>query len=186
MDDKGYTLAEALTALVMVGLAMAGAGEAVHFLSGSFSRLQGQSAAASERAFAQHALMSLPSDLGPFRNDTGSFSGSPGMISFPCDVRDQCSIALNPTQGATTMFVTQGKHQRSLAMHNLPKLHFTFLSADDGSAWPFWPNGRSQDRLGGVVLSSGATSVAYLRLSKVQPDVCAFDLASGDCRKPGG
>jgi hypothetical protein len=186
MDSGGYTLAEALTALVMVGLAMTGAGEAVHFLSSTSLRLHSQSAAASERAFVQHALAGLPPDLGPFRSDAGGFAGSPLAVSFPCDIRDQCSITLAKGDGAATMSVAIGDHRRAKRLRYLPELHFGFISAADGSAWPSWPDGRSGDRLGGLLVTSGPTPVAYLRLSKVQPDACAFDPATGACRKIGG
>jgi len=186
MDTKGYTLVEALTALVMVGLAMTGAGEAVHFLSGSFLRLQNQSTTASEVTFVQHALAGLPADLGPFQSGAGGFSGSSRTVSFPCDVSDRCTILIKPADGATDLITTQAGRLRSKTLRHLPDLRFTFVSAKDGSRWPSWPDGRSGDRLSGIVLSSGGAPIAYLRLPKAQPDACAFDLATGDCRKLGG
>jgi hypothetical protein len=184
MDNRGYTLAEALTALVMIGLAMAGAGAAIHLLSGSSGRMKDRTAAATEAAQVQHAIAGLPPDLGPFKSDGGDFSGGPASMSFDCRLPERCAVE-SPISGPASLIVLAPPHRQSIALNHLGRVQFAYLSARDGSIWRTWPDGRANDRLGGVALAAAGRAVAFLDLPRAQPDVCGFDLATGQCRKPG-
>ena len=88
MNEEGYTLAETLTALTILGLALGGMGLVVSLIGRQqLVASRAHSTVMAGRA-AQQALEHLVGDQGPITpGGRQGFTGQPRQLSFPCDDR---------------------------------------------------------------------------------------------------
>ena len=186
MNDHGYTLAEALTALLMIGLAMGGLTESVNVLAHASTRAEGIRVRAQSFSVGRRAFASLPQDLGPFLVGPGGepaawLRGSDREASFACASRTACSVRLIPEGAALRIDVASGDRTRSFVAPGASQARLAYLSAIDGQVSDAWPNGRNKDRLAAIELHADEVVLAELRLPKSQEGACTFDIGMGGC-----
>jgi hypothetical protein len=189
MNDHGYTLTEALTALLMLGLALGGVTQAVHVMSGGSVRLERERERLEGLAQARSLLRGLPDNLGPFVAGADRqrpwLSGSETSMRFICGYREFCAIDLQPAPGGVKLDVTTNGHLRSVRLRSVDGPRLQYVSAVDGVVSSTWPL-RIGDRLGAVELEDRRSTLAVLLIDNVQDAACAFDLVSGGCVRPNG
>lgn len=186
MNDAGYTLSEVLAALLMIGLAMTGFGEALHVFTGGSLHAAAMQGQVADQAKIRQAVGELPTDVGPFGGADQTLTGSPQALSFACGLASVCSLAVTSRGGKTVLRGVTADGETSVTLSSLSGLRLSYLSAKDGSAWSNWPNGRADDRLAAVAVYALSRPVAVLRFAKAQRGVCAFDVSFGNCRSDNG
>jgi hypothetical protein len=187
MNRDGYTLAEALAALLMVGLAVGGLTQAVMVIG----RVQAKAAVAihddAGLREAGHGLSRLLADTGPFASDTDGFRGDAQALDFACGPAARCSAHLSDTGGAPRLILDFGGKTRTVALPAGAPLAFAYESADGrGDAWP--PRAAPKRlTLRAVTLSrlspQGADLITRARIWSEQPADCLYDMIVQDCRK---
>lgn len=188
MNEAGYTLAEVLAALLIIGLAVGGVGQGVHALG----RLQATAARATGESrslrAADEALQRLLAGRGPFRAqaETG-FKGDARGFVFDCGGTASCSAHLVDSRAATRLEVRRADGEsRSAALPGGRDARFVYLSL--GGASNAWPPQSPQDGqvLNAVALvgstPTGETPLGLTRLWIEQDHVCDFDPVAQACR----
>jgi len=192
VSQNGYTLAETMAALVMIGLAIGGLGQAT-FLIGRLNRAAGADIAAGQRlGAAQRALDGLLSHAGPFHpDDDAGFSGQARSLAFPCGDGGICGAELAPGRDQTALIVRRkGRAVAARPLGAVPNIRFVYRDA--AGAHDTWPAGESL--VDGAKLTLETVSVvsgrgdpgeplAVSRLWARQAAACQFDAIAGDCRK---
>lgn len=194
MNDDGFTLPDALAALFMVGLAVAGLAEGVRVLGAMQQRAAGDVARNVSARAVERDLVSLLRGQGPFTaKGGGGFAGDAGSFSFDCAAGIQCGAQLLGNPSAPLLRVTGPGG--AAGFHRLAgETHPRFAYADERGelqAWP--PRSDGQDRVGSrrslrtvsLVGDQGTTApFATVRVWREQALSCRFDAISGDCRPP--
>lgn len=192
MSRDGYTLAETMAALVMIGLAIGGLGQAT-FLIGRLNRATGVDIAAGRRlGAAQRALDGLLTQAGPFHpDDEAGFSGQARSFAFPCGDDGICGAELVLGRDQTTLVVRRkGRAVAARPLGVVPDIRFVYRDAV--GAHETWPAG--EPLVDGAKLTLDAVSVvsgrgdpgqplAVSRLWAQQAAACQFDAIAGDCRR---
>lgn len=190
MSQDGYTLAETMAALVMIGLAIGGLGQAT-YLIGRLNRATGvQVAVDRHMGVAQRTLDGLLAQAGPFRpRDDNGFKGRGASFVFPCDQGSLCGAELVAGREQTTLVIQRGG--RAMASRPLGRLrHPRFAYRDAKGLHDAWPTGEGPDddrlTLDAVALVEGDDAaprpVAVAVVWAQQGAACQFDSISGDCR----
>ena len=193
MSQDGYTLAETLAALVIIGLAIGGLTEGVRTL-GQIQTLTGRAMADGRVLRAAHeGLSRLLDGEGPFTTgDPKGVTGAAGRFSFDCGASAACGAALAPTTGGEQLSLTgPSGTARTLILRGVSAARFSYegsLSVD-----PVWPpapaadgSARPQTLRAVTVLgvgSAGEAPVTRARVWAEQPSACAFDIIGQVCRK---
>jgi hypothetical protein len=190
VSDAGYTLAETLAALVMIGLAVGGLTEGVRALT--------RSQAASARIMSadrglrgtETGLTRLLEGQGPFTTTAPKgFSGSATRFTFACGGAATCGAALvQAANGAELSLTTADGRTRITPLPGVRGARFAYIDAlGVGSVWP--APGPQQRTLRTIALTqttlNGEAPVLTARLWVEQPADCAFDPVSQDCRAVG-
>jgi hypothetical protein len=185
MNDDGYTLAEALAALTMVGLAIGGIAQA-SFMFGKLSRAAGVQVAVGGRLDrVQSSLGGLMDRAGPVVDDEASgFNGRERTLAFDCGT-SRCSAELASSAGQTQLILRQaGKAATVRPIGDRARARFVYL--DERGVQDRWPSGETiatrPAQLRAVALVDGDTPLAVAPLWSRQQAACAFDSISGDCR----
>ena len=189
MNDHGYTLSEALTALVMLGLALGGVTQAVHVMSGNSIRLERDRMRWESLAAVRELFGRLPGNLGPFVSETdparGGFSGDERSMRFACAYGGVCHVETELKAGVATLVVDINGHRSFARLRPAGSLRLQYVSANDGVVSSIWPV-RPGIRLGAVELEDGGTPLAVLQLENAQAATCAFNIQIGTCVPPNG
>jgi prepilin-type N-terminal cleavage/methylation domain-containing protein len=189
MNDHGYTLAEMLAALVIIGLAITGLAEAFRALR--LTQAGAARAVAEERSLvrARRGLERVLQGEGPFKNDdpAGLKGGASGFV-FDCRGGGRCGARIvGSTAGVDLVF--EGEHGwRDVArLDNVHELSFSYQSGRGPSGdWP--PKGLART-LSAVSLDKGPSEGGGPLLAapvwSEQAKACAFDPIIQDCRTAG-
>jgi len=181
MSDEGYTLAEMLTALTILGLALGGLGLVTSLISRQqwmASRLHTQ--LVQDRA-ADQALGQWLAGL-----DAAKLQGDGRTLSAPCGVRIcRAHVGQEGRRSVLALHGATGSVRRIGLRHR--DLRFSFVHA--GGAAPAWPlaNAKGEERpLRAVRLAAADTAppVALARAWPFEPRDCHFDVVVGACRTP--
>ncbi len=183
MDNRGYTLVEALAALLMIGLALTGMTEAVHVFGKVGARLEAQHHRAREMTLARSIFTSLPDQSGPYRAGEAAllFVGDADQMTFACGQATPCAIALRPRDGAVDVEIRMSGEARRVTVRPVGRLNFAYVADSGGPVSPVWPVETPHARLAAVVLYDGLAPLAIWRLPAVQQAACAFDIRLADC-----
>ncbi|KQV58697.1 MULTISPECIES: hypothetical protein [unclassified Caulobacter] len=186
MSQDGYTAAEALAALAILGLAIGGLTSGLMLIG----RHQGQAQAALndvERRRAMESQLTLAlSTGGIFRSDDANgLRGDSRTMDFPC-AGGRCAARL---EGASLVLEDAGG-ERTTRLPTTADLRFEYLTASNASAiWPPTPRpppAPAWEPLRAVVVRKSSSSsdepVALARLWLQQKPACEYDLISQDCR----
>jgi len=184
MSEDGYTLAEMLAALLMIGLAMAGLTQAMRVLGlfqGSTTRLEGQQRAI---RIAELDLANLMDGQGPFRSTEPTFRGDPTAFQFDCGRPKPCGARLEVETSAVRIVTSNDRGDEQAAL--LPDGadgHFIYVG--DKAALNRWPPAGERQTLKAInlVQGSGQAPLLTARLWVEQGADCAFDAIAQDCRE---
>ena len=186
--DDGYTLAEMLTALVILGLAMAGLVEGMNVIQRTQASATSRLTQATGLTQADRRLDKLFQNKGPFRSDDApGLVGDPAAFQFPCHGGERCGANL-VTQGAKPLLVISGETGRrdTVALTGVRRPRFAYIgeTAQVGQ-WPP-PGQRARQSLRAVVIVAGSDqapeTIAAARVWLEQSAGCANNSILDDCR----
>lgn len=187
MSDAGYTLAETLVALAMIGLAIGGMSSGVHVLAQQHARTHGLVADTQALRAAEVRVQRLMELRGPFRShEPASFAGGPEGFEFDCGEAQPCRVALSESPKGLVLELGEGGEEvRRVRLRFEGAAEFVYRGAEtQGPAWP--PNSADRQALRSVALMRGegaaAIPVLEARAWTEQPADCAFDVVLQDCR----
>lgn len=188
MSDAGYTLAETLAALLIIGLAFAGLAEATRVI-GLFQSSTSRTIAsgASQRA-VQASLDRLLAGAGPFRSDDRrAFSGDDHGFRFDCDRPSPCGASVIPHGDDVNLSVVAADgHVATTIIHAGADAAFSYEG--ERGRYGTWPPAAAttRERLRSILLvrntGGSETPLAIMRLWKEQETHCQFDPIAEDCR----
>lgn len=181
MTDDGYTLAEMLAALAILGMAVGGFGLVTSLIARQQLAAHRVSTRLTEGRAADRAL-----DLWLAEQDPASLSGDDRRLSATCGPAT-CSARLEADKQHTVL-VLQGRSgaARRLRLRQ-PRLRFGY---NDGlglaAAWPR-PGGDGGDAKALppraiVLVAADSEPLAVARLWPREPRDCQFDAIAGACR----
>lgn len=182
MNDDGYTLAEALAALAILGLVIGGLG----LIAGLIARQQLAAARLHDQLTdaraADRALGALIADA-----DLADLVGDAASLSFSCGGTVTCGARLRPDGGRTWLTLSDRSGPARRLRLRERDVRFGYL-ASDGSAdvWPATsaPAGAPPEGPRVIVLRAGGKGapLAWVRTWRREPRDCQFDAISGACR----
>jgi hypothetical protein len=186
MNEAGYTLAETLAALLIIGLAFGGLSEGIRVI-GLF---QAATAATTENAASlwrlQDGLNRLLYRQGPFRSDEPQrFAGDATGFSFDCGRPKPCGAQITGDAAETRLTLTDSTGAHDIGLARAPAA--AFLYSDGKTLSVGWPPPQDERRMLKSVLlvgrsSEGEAPIAGVRLWREQEDGCQFDPIAQDCR----
>jgi prepilin-type N-terminal cleavage/methylation domain-containing protein len=191
--QDGFTLAETLAALLILGLAIGGLGQALMTI-GRMQTAAGRAVGEARvlRAGSQ-ALVQTVDGPGLFRPGPGALTGDAQRFSLDCGKPAPCGASLYPTPQGTRISFDAGDGQtRSLV---LPRVQAAFAYEESGASGDRWPPadatpGGPRRSLRAVVLvavtSTGQRALARAPVWTDQAADCAFDPIAQACRKTDG
>ena len=188
MSQDGYTHAETLAALVMIGLAIGGLTAGVRVIGLDQAATTRRLADGHGVAEAQRALATLFEGRGPFlSSEADGLRGDPGRLAFDCGAAGGCGASLNEGSGAALLNISGRNGGETIQMPGVPAARFLFVgSRTVGDRWP--PVDPDPQTLRSIVIETGGaqpTPVAAVRLWREHPITCAFDPISQACRTVG-
>lgn len=186
MNQDGYTLAETLAALVIIGLAVGGLVGGVDLLGRLQAKATGSVNQTDRRTRLEAAFARSLEHEGPFRSDDArGLTGDGERLSYACGER-VCSAELDRKK-RETMLVLSGRDGviRSIAVGEGA---YVFDYQDERGREPDWPPAdRSQPRMLRAIAivkprMGEELPLAEARIFAEQPAACAFDAISRTCR----
>jgi len=175
MSEDGYTLAEMLGALLMIGLALTGLAQGLRVIG----VLQTSTAAsmAEERGLrtAETRLTALVTEGRP-----GSFKGSSSAVSFDCGGADRCAALIT---SAGLELREGGRRQSAFSFSVLDGARLVYDGAASSglSAWP--PEGPRQSLRAIRLVAKDDTPLLVAPVWREQSGACAFDPIAQECRE---
>ncbi len=177
--EAGYTLAEALAALLIVGLAMAGLAEGARQLGLLQAPVSAELAETRKLRRADAALATL---LAARPASDVTFSGNARAFSFDC--AGGCRAELTSTRtGMSLLVVDRGRSAR----FDLPARETVkWLYGTRNGRYDQWPPAGEPQVLRGVeavrLTAEGEASLLAVNSWIEQPKLCEFDLITKTCR----
>lgn len=182
-DDSGYTLTEALVALAIVALALAGVTQAARLATRqSLGAARGHETS-NERAALQRLLSKAPSGLGPYFADEPSFVGDQSQARFDCLQERPCTLQLITTGEKLQIDADWGQRPMSIAITGHPSGRLSYVSSD-GVTQGSWPIEGSTARLSAIVFLDGDKPLAVMRLPITSRPGCEDGSRTGSCLQP--
>jgi prepilin-type N-terminal cleavage/methylation domain-containing protein len=182
MRDDGYTIAEMLVALAIIGLAFGGFVEATRTLAGFQRAAVGATAQVSARTAIARTLSFAVADDGPFFSNQTAFVGTTARFAFACSA-GACGASITP-DGARSVLVAWRGRRRSTPVSLPQAAAFRYADGgDEGDAWPQAP--LPPERLRAIfILADGARGepLGTVRLAVDEPPDCVFDPIAQACR----
>ncbi len=186
MRDDGYTLAEMLAALVIIGLAVGGLAEsacAFRMIQSGAARTIGQDRALAE---ARRGLVRVLARQGPFRkDDSNGLKGGETGFAFGCRGGGQCGAQLIAEHGGLDLVLESEKGRRDVVdLPGVRQARFAYYAADGRvDAWPATDGAATLISVALEKTSPGGPSpLMAARVWTEQRTDCAFDAISADCR----
>lgn len=167
-DDHGFTLAEAMTALLIVALAMAGLAQAAHLIGLQARQADKLRGGSQDLARLQRVMASAPDGLGPFVAGGARFEGEARRAAFDCGQAAPCILSLEQDR------ITARWPGRSVSAPLTPRAQLRYVD-DTGAVQTRWPQGETR-RLTAVAIVDGSAPLAILRLPASVAPTC---LANG-------
>jgi hypothetical protein len=187
MTNDGYTLAETLAALMILGLSIGAVMTGVRAI-GRFERGAAEDhAQSSAMARLDRNLAGLLNHRGPFlSNGTGGLIGDRFGFRLPC-APSICSAQFESQSGRPILNI----HDGSFALRTRAPEAITFVYETAHRKFDHWPDAAASsdfsraEPLVGVRLVAGADqrSIAWAPVRKDQQSDCAFDAISRSCRE---
>lgn len=187
MSQAGYTLAETLAALLIIGLAFAGLTEGVRVI-GLFQTATARTTKDVAALWtSQNALDQLLRRQGPFRSDDPKrLVGDKTGFSFDCGAKSPCGARLMANGHEPLLRVVDSGGE--VAVTSLPNVDSaSFAYSDSGQVNANWPPSPGERRLLKSIFLVGHSALgdvplATARLWREQEVDCHFDPIAQDCR----
>ncbi|HEX7761128.1 MAG TPA: prepilin-type N-terminal cleavage/methylation domain-containing protein [Caulobacteraceae bacterium] len=184
MNDDGYTLAEMLAALAILGLAFGGLTQGARVIGQLQTKAAATARTTADDRRAQAALESLMARRGPFTSDgRGAFQGTASGFTFDCEA-GRCGVEVVKAQDRAWLVIHQGGQQQRIVL-SAPNAAFAYVDATGSS--PIWPNAQARPTALTTVLLQGAgpggsRPLAAARVWVEEPANCVFDAIAQGCR----
>lgn len=182
MKDAGYTLAEAVAALTILGLALGGLGLVVGLIGRQQMAATRSHGAAKQARAAEHALERLVQDQGPVTpGGQQGFTGKATALLFTCAAR-VCAARLEATSKGVRLIVTGPDGVTTTTRLKEASVQFSYTDAlGSTDQWPR-PNGGT---LRAIVLRRDPSTppLAMARIWLQEPRDCQFDPVIKACRE---
>lgn len=180
MNDDGYTLAEALAAMLILGLAMGGLAEGARVIG----RMQTPVVAARNN---DQALRRAEAGLtGLMRRRAGgdqSLTGDGQALRFNCGA-ETCGLSVDGDSAHPALRVWRGEVAQSFPLPPAGKVSLVYLARD--GRFDRWPQpGPSRDLSGVMVVETSARGEMPLVVARSwieHPKTCEFDMIAKGCR----
>ncbi len=180
MNDDGYTLAEALAAMLILGLTMGGLVEGARVIG----RLQTPIVAS--RADDQALRRAEAGLAGLMKSRVGgdqTLAGNAQGFTFDCAAAT-CGLSLVQKAARTTMTVRRGEVALSFPLPQRGNISLVYLARD--GRFDHWPQPGSPRVLDGVAIigtsAQGDVPLVVARSWIEHPKTCEFDMIAKGCR----
>lgn len=180
MNDDGYTLAEALAAMLILGLAMGGLVEGARVLG----RLQ--TPVVATRRDDQALRRAEAAVAGLMRRRVGgdqSLTGDVGGLRFTCGA-EPCSLSIDQAGPPVSLTVRRGEVAQTFPLPDAGKISLVYLAHD--GRFDRWPQPDSKRSLEGVMIvgttAQGELPLVVARSWIEHPKACEFDMIAKGCR----
>ena len=184
MNQDGYTLAETLAALLMIGLAIGGLAAGVRVIGLDQTAAARHVTDGRSLYGAERALSRLFEGQGPFlSSDAAGLRADDRHFSFSCAAASPCSASLGDDGRGESLSVTGPHGADVVRLPGATSARFAYVGSRTlGAAWP--PQTQDPETLQSVVILAGASQapIVTARLWRQQPVSCAFDPISQNCR----
>ncbi len=185
MNDDGYTLAEMLAALAILGLAIGGLGLVVSLIARQqLTAMHLQNRLTDARA-ADRALTTLVADELAAGADLRDLRGDAGGLWFACGTAT-CAARLTP-DGRRTMLLLRDRSGAGRRLRlRAPNLRFSYVGASGSvEGWPAPPRPgdiAQEQAPRAIILRSVAAPLAVTPIWRREPRDCQYDAIAGACR----
>jgi prepilin-type N-terminal cleavage/methylation domain-containing protein len=192
LSEKGYTLAETLVALMVVGIAMAGLARGVTVLN---SLQKGASSSVGRQwdlRRAREGLTALLEAQGPFltgESSSADFNGTARDFKFLCGGALRCGASL--TNSDSGMRLQMHGPSGAAVIADIPGVsRAAFAYGSDRSFGPDWPTTSDKPRalrwiFVGEDTDKGLKPLFSVPIAVDQAADCQFDTITRTCRKRG-
>lgn len=180
MKDEGYTLAEALAAMLILGLAMGGLVEGARVLG----RLQTPVVAARRDDQALRRAEAAVAGLmrrraGGDRTLTGDVQG----LRFTCGA-EPCGLSVDQAGPNAFLTIKRGEVAQTFSLPHAGKISLVYMARD--GRFDRWPQlGPARDLTGIMVVGTTAQGELPLVVARSwieHPKACEFDMIAKGCR----
>lgn len=183
MRSDGYTLAEALAAMLILGLAMGGLVEGARIIG----RLQAPTLVARRDSQTLRRAEASVASLLALRNGTDqSLKGDARAFRFACPA-GECGLALDPRGDRERLTVTRGKVAQTFLLPPAGNVSLVYLARD--GRFDRWPPPGSPGELDGISVvgtsARGELPLVVARSWIEHPKTCEFDMIAKGCRTSG-
>lgn len=188
MREDGYTLAEALAALLIIGLAMGGLFEGARVLSrmqraSAEAVLAGRETKAVQAAFATFVAAPAMADAAL----AGKLEGGPASLVYDCPGEERCTAVIETRGGRPSLRISDGYGvARQFRLEGPDTPNFVYISTL--GRFLHWPSEHNHGTLRSIVIVRPAGGVDLPLLSArvwiEQSRTCEYDLISRTCRTP--
>ena len=185
MNDDGYTIAEMLAALAILGMAMGGLGLVVSLITRQqLTALRLHDRLADARV-ADRALETLVASQQAVGGDLGDLRGDGGGLSFACGTAT-CAAQLSPDGRRTLLLLRDRSGAERRLRLRARALQFRYVGASDvGERWPeaaTRDNAAHEQAPRAIILTSDAGVMAVTPVGPREPRDCQYDAIAGACR----
>lgn len=183
MKQDGYTLAEVLAAMLILGLAMGGLVEGTRVIG----RLQKSSTAVvSETRTLRRAEAAFAGLLALRSGDDLSLKGDSAGFAFDCS-SGPCSVALRTSGQRTTLAIRRGEVAQTFLLPQAGNIALVYDALD--GRHDRWPSPDEPRALRGVAVmatsAQGEFPIVAARSWIEHPKTCEFDMIARGCRTSG-
>jgi hypothetical protein len=189
-DDAGYTLVEALTAILIVALALGGLTEAVRLVVSSELSSQKVRQAAAQTAKIAQVLREIPEESGPFRlrDDglDGDLRGDADGAVFTCGDAQTCRLTVSAAGDGGLIDVEVGQRRRQARLKRAAGLRLGYLTDASNVPLESWPPASGARRLDAIIVSRHHAVLGLVRFPATQRTACGFDASLQDCAPASG
>ncbi|ATQ43429.1 hypothetical protein [Caulobacter mirabilis] len=178
-NEDGYTLAEALAALLIIGLAVGGLVEGARLIG----RMQAPTVGAvRETRDLRQAEAAVAALLARRPGNDRTLRGDPKGFTFDCG--GVCSLEVRDEAGGTTLLVRNQTATRRYALPAGPGANLLYDTRN--GRYDRWPLETQDVSLRGVALvaptAEGEVALLAAHSWIEHPKTCAFDMVSKTCR----
>lgn len=180
MNEDGYTLAEVMAAMLILGLTIGGLVEGARVIG----RMQAPVIASRQDDQAlRRAEAGLAGLLKRREGDDRTLAGDGLSFRFTCGGQ-ACTAALTPGERQSTLIVRRGEVAQSFSLPQAGKLSLLYLARD--GRFDRWPQpGPARDLTGVMIIGTSAQGELPLVVARSwieHPKTCEFDMIAKGCR----
>lgn len=180
MNEDGYTLAEVLAAMLILGLAVGGLVEGSRIIG----RMQAPVITTRrDDQVLRRAELSVAGLLKLRSGGDQTLTGDAHGLQFTCGTRT-CGLALTPDGKKLSLSVRRGEVAQTFPLPHAGKISLVYLARD--GRFDRWPQPDSKRVLDGVMIvetsARGELALVVARSWIEHPKTCEFDMIARGCR----